>query len=68
VSDRAIQAIGSYEDAEPYLRPPPIDIRFRVCQACRRRKPTKGGSIRSANGRNGSRFLCADCKPPTGIA
>lgn len=46
-----------------WVRPPPIDIRFRICQACGRRMPTKGGSIRRCRGTSGSCFLCADCKP-----
>jgi hypothetical protein len=53
----------SKPEADIYVRPPPIDIRFRVCQCCGQRKPTKGGSIRVSNGLSGGHFVCAERKP-----
>lgn len=39
-----------------------IDFKNRICTACNKRKPVKGGTG------IGKRFVCADCKPVTSNA
>lgn len=51
------------DQATVWVRPPPIDIRFRLCRGCGQHKPAKGGSIFMRRGRSGGFFLCAECKP-----